>query len=247
MAFTSPDNVLAYRFGSDQPARALADVSIVSTVDRGCGLGSTAGRASADPSGCAGRCSASTCPRQGSRCDVLLGAAGGGSREYGLVALGSTPRRLEALVAGECDATMLNAGTSCSRSRPARCLARVADVCAPYVGTVLRVHGDRRLADSRELAAALHVTARDLWERRVDDVAVDEAEQRLGLPRALAERYVDRPRAEDEGLIRSAEPDLAGLATSSACAARTCRSRRGRSTSSPPRWTPSSGLLAPVR
>ena len=39
VAFTSPDNVLAYRFGPTNPLGALADVSIVSTVDRGCGLG----------------------------------------------------------------------------------------------------------------------------------------------------------------------------------------------------------------
>lgn len=30
--------------------------------------------------------------------------------EYELVALGSTPKRLQALLRGECDATMLNAG-----------------------------------------------------------------------------------------------------------------------------------------
>src|SRR4051794_25312208 len=39
VAFTSPDNVLAYRFDPGNPLGTLADVRILSTVDRGLGLG----------------------------------------------------------------------------------------------------------------------------------------------------------------------------------------------------------------
>ncbi len=250
VAFTSPDNVLAYRFGPTNPLGALADVSIVSTVDRGCGLGLYGRPGFGGPERLRGAVVGVDVPTSGFALAMYsLGDwLGVGRDEYRLVALGSTPRRLEALLAGECDATMLNAGNELlAEQAGAVLLARVADVCAPYVGTVLCVHGDRRLADSRELAAALHVTARDLWERRVDDVAVDEAEQRLGLPRALAERYVDRLTCEDEGLIRSAEPDLAGLATIVGLRRTHLPVPEGTVDVLASALEPSSGLLAPVR
>ena len=39
VALTSPDNVLAYRFDPGNPLGQVADVRIVSAIDRGMGLG----------------------------------------------------------------------------------------------------------------------------------------------------------------------------------------------------------------
>jgi ABC-type nitrate/sulfonate/bicarbonate transport system substrate-binding protein len=250
VAFTSPDNVLAYRFGPTNPLDALVDVSIVSTVDRGTGL-ALYGRPGLDgPDGLRGAVVGVDVPTSGFALAMysLGDSLGVGREEYDLVALGSTPRRLEALLAGDCDATMLNAGNELlAEQAGAVLLARAADVCAPYVGTVLCVHGDRRLEDARELAAALHATARDLWERRVDDVAVSEAGRRLGLPRELAVRYVERLASEDEGLIRAAEPDLTGLATIVGLRRRHQPVADGSVDVLAAALDPASGLLAPVR
>ncbi|MPZ95366.1 MAG: PhnD/SsuA/transferrin family substrate-binding protein [Propionibacteriales bacterium] len=216
VAFTSPDNVLAYRFSPSNPLGAVADVRIVSSVDRGLGLG-LYGRPGLE------------------RADQLRGAVlgvdvstsgfalamyaladsmGVGRDAYELVALGSTPRRVTALLAGECDATMLNAGNELiAEQAGCACLATVADVCAPYLGTVLSVAGDNLVGHARTLATALRLTAGDLRAGRADAVAVDEAGRLLQLPTALAERYVDRLKSPDEGLIGSDEVDLEGLAT----------------------------------
>jgi hypothetical protein len=216
VAFTSPDNVLAYRFGPTNPLGALADVSIVSTVDRGTGLALFGAPGFTGPQQLRGAVVGVDVPTSGFALAMysLADSLGVARDEYELVALGSTPRRLEALLAGGCDATMLNAGNELlAEQAGAVRLARAADVCAPYVGTVLCVEGGRRLVDARELAGALHSTARDLWEGRLDTLAAREAERRLGLPPELALRYVDRLKGEDEGLIRAQQPDLAGLAT----------------------------------
>jgi ABC-type nitrate/sulfonate/bicarbonate transport system substrate-binding protein len=250
VAFTSPDNVLAYRFGPTNPLGALADVSIVSTVDRGTGLALYGRPGFGGPDQLRGAVVGVDVPTSGFALAMYsLGDSLGVAREeYELVALGSTPRRLEALLAGDCDATMLNAGNELlAEQAGAVLLARVADVCAPYVGTVLCVDGDRRLADARELAAALRITARDLWEGRVDEVAASEAEQRLGLPPELAVRYVDRLKGEDEGLIRAEEPDLAGLATIVGLRRAHLPVPDGAVDVLASALEPSSGLLAPVR
>jgi hypothetical protein len=133
-----------------------------------------------------------------------------------LDALGSTPRRLEALREGRCDATMLNAGNELpAEAAGCRLVASVADVCPPYVGTVLCVHGEEHLDAARRLAAALLATARDVTGDDADaaSVAAEEAASRLHLPEDLAARYVERLSSPDEGLILGDEPDLAGLRT----------------------------------
>lgn len=134
--------------------------------------------------------------------------------DYELVALGSTPKRLDALLAGRCDATMLNAGNELSAEH-AGCvpLARVADVCTPYLGTALGVVGSESLEPARRLAAALQATAGEICAGSLDEVTVDEAAVALRLPRQLAERYVSRLKDPLEGLVPDGLVDLASLTT----------------------------------
>lgn len=217
VALTSPDNVLGYRFDPGNPLGALADVRIVSTVDRGLGL-ALYGRPGL------GREDLSRTrlvfgvdvPTSGFALAMYALAESLGLDRDGmdLVALGSTPRRLAALRDGRCDATMLNAGNELlAESAGCRALASVADVCAPYVGTVVCVHGEERLAAAHRLAQALRLTAADVCEGRAGETAAVEAAERLQLPGDLAARYVDRLRSPTEGLILQAEPDRAGLRT----------------------------------
>jgi hypothetical protein len=131
-----------------------------------------------------------------------------------LAALGSTPRRQEALLEGRCDATMLNAGNELA-AEEAGCtaLARVADVCAPYVGTVVCVEGPRHHEAASRLADALRLTGRDIADGASAGVAAEEAGARLGLSAESAGTYVRRLQSPDEGLILDSKVDLNGLAT----------------------------------
>jgi ABC-type nitrate/sulfonate/bicarbonate transport system substrate-binding protein len=215
-AFTSPDNVLAYRFSPGNPLGRLLDARMVSGVDRGMGL-ALYGRPGLE-SGAALR---------GARLGVDVPVSGfalamyrltehlGVRRgEYELLTLGSTPRRLTALLAGECDATMLNAGNELiAEEHGCVRLAAVADVCAPYLGTVIGVVGDARLAEAQALAVALIATIDDVLTGRADDVAAQEAADRLELTPELAQRYVQRLRSPAEGLIPDGVIDPAALQT----------------------------------
>ena len=221
---TSPDNVVAYRFVPTNPLGVTADVKIVSAIDRGLGLalysrpGMTAssgpGMTAADQ--LRGATMAVDVPTSGFAFAMYALAESIGLRrdDYELVALGSTPKRLDALLAGRCDATMLNAGNELSAEH-AGCLplARVADVCTPYLGTVLSVAGSESLEPAQRLAAALRATAGDICAGSLDDVTVDEAAVALRLPRQLAERYVARLKDPLEGLVPDGRVDLASLTT----------------------------------
>jgi ABC-type nitrate/sulfonate/bicarbonate transport system substrate-binding protein len=215
VALTSPDNVLAYRFSPRNPLKELLDVRMVSGIDRGLGL-ALYGRPGLTPEGLRGARIGVDVPVSGFALAMyaLTQSLGAPRGEYELLTLGSTPRRLAALLAGECDATMLNAGNELiAESHGCVRLAAVADVCPPYLGTVLAVCGEERLAAARVLAAALTGTADDLLAGRLDDVAVPAAGERMDVAPDLARRYVERLRSAAEGLVPGGTVDPAGLAT----------------------------------
>ncbi|HEV2784621.1 MAG TPA: hypothetical protein VGX25_35000 [Actinophytocola sp.] len=215
VAFTSPDNVLAYRFDPANPLGRTADVRIACAVDRGLGL-ALYGRPGLDPAGLRGAVVGVDVPTSGFALAMyaLGDALGVGRDEYRLVTLGSTPRRRRALLAGECDATMLNAGSELL-AEEAGCvrLASVADLGAPYLGSVLAVAGHDRLAAATELAGALRRAAELVHSGQADEVARDAAMSILDLPEHLAARYVDRLSSPVEGVITDAGVDRAALAT----------------------------------
>lgn len=215
VALTSPDNVLAYRFNPRNPLGELLDARIVSAVDRALGLG-LYGRPGLTADGLRGARVGVDVPHSGFALALyaLAERLGVGRDEYELVALGSTPKRLEALLAGDCDATMLNAGNEllaeavgCVR------LAGMTDHYAPYLGTVVAVVGERHLETARLLARALTETGAEILAGSLDAEAVESARRRLGLDAALARRYVDRLRSRDEGLVAGGVVDRDSLET----------------------------------
>jgi ABC-type nitrate/sulfonate/bicarbonate transport system substrate-binding protein len=208
---TSPDNVLAYRFSPSNPLGGVLDVRIVSGVDRGLGLALYGRPGLSDLRGA--RVGVDV-PASGFALAMyaLTESLGVRRDEYELLALGSTPRRLTALLAGDCDATMLNAGNELvAEEQGCVRLAAASDVCAPYLGTVLAVAGDRRLAEVQALAAVLGETIDDVLAGRCQDVAVAAAADRLGVSPELAGRYVARLRSPEEGLVPGGEVDPAAL------------------------------------
>jgi ABC-type nitrate/sulfonate/bicarbonate transport system substrate-binding protein len=205
---TSPDNVLAYRYSPVNPLGETAPIEMLAAVDRGLGLALYAGRADL----------------RGARFGVDVPGSGfafamyalaeslGLSREdYEVVALGSTPKRLTALLAGECDATMLNAGNELlAEAAGYHPVARVADVCSPYLGTVLAALDPAPVA---ALASALTATAAEIVAGRHDAAVVEQAMAAVGLDRQLAGRYLDRLRTPAEGLVPDGVIDRAALQT----------------------------------
>jgi ABC-type nitrate/sulfonate/bicarbonate transport system substrate-binding protein len=210
---TSPDNVLAYRYSPTNPLGRTADARIVSAVDRGLGL---ALYAAAEPAELRGGTFGVDVPGSGFAFAMyaLAESIGLGRDDYEVVALGSTPKRLQALLRGECAATMLNAGNELhAEAAGYRALAAVSRTCAPYLGTVLAVVGDARLEPAGRLATALARTAADVVAGRLDSPTTAEAAGALGLPAPLAERYLARLKDPTEGLVPDGVVDPAAIRT----------------------------------
>jgi hypothetical protein len=210
---TSPDNVLAYRYSPTNPLRRTADVRIVSAVDRGMGL-ALYGRADAE--GLRGQKFGVDVPGSGFAFAMyaLAESIGLGRGDYDVVALGSTPTRLRALLAGDCAATMLNAGNELrAEAAGFRPLAGVSRTCAPYLGTVLAVVWRGRAEVAGRLSAALTGTAAAIVVGDLDAEVVGEAAVALGLPEQLAHRYLARLKDPTEGLVPDGVVDLASIRT----------------------------------
>jgi ABC-type nitrate/sulfonate/bicarbonate transport system substrate-binding protein len=206
---TSPDNVLAYRYSPANPLGRTADVRILSAVDRGMGL---ALYSRSSPAELRGATFGVDVPASGFAFAMYALAASLGLKreEYEVVALGSTPRRLTALLAGDCAATMLNAGNELHAERAGyRALARAGKVCAPYLGTVLATvhtddrprHGSGGAEAHAALARVLAGTARAVLSGTLDAEVVEEAGAALDLPGPLGSRYLARCKDPDEGLV----------------------------------------------
>lgn len=210
---TSPDNVLAYRYSPTNPLGRTADARIVSAVDRGLGL---ALYAAVEPAELRDRTFGVDVPGSGFAFAMyaLAESIGLGRDDYEVLALGSTPKRLRALLRGECAATMLNAGNELhAEAAGYRALAAVSLTCAPYLGTVLAVVGDARLEPAGRLATALARTATDVVAGRLDGPTTTEAAGALGLPALLAERYLARLKDPTEGLVPDGVVDPAAIRT----------------------------------
>jgi ABC-type nitrate/sulfonate/bicarbonate transport system substrate-binding protein len=213
---TSPDNAVAYRFAPANPLGVTADVKIVSAIDRGLGLALYPRRGLDSAAQLRGATLGVDVPTSGFAFAMyaLAESVGLGRHDYKVSTLGSTPRRLDALLAGRCDATMLNAGNELL-AEEAGChpLASVADVCTPYLGTVLCVAGNENLEPASRLAVALRRTAEAICSGALDDVSRQQAVEALGLPLPLADRYASRLRDPKEGLVPDGVVDLPSLRT----------------------------------
>jgi ABC-type nitrate/sulfonate/bicarbonate transport system substrate-binding protein len=218
-ALTSPDNVVAYRFLPGNPLGSTRDVRIVSAVDRGLGLALYAGQGAGEGvegiAALRGRVVGVDVAASGFAFALfeILGRAGLRRDDYELAELGSTPKRLDALLEGRCAATMLNAGNDLKADDAGLVrLADVTSVAAPYLGTVLAVQGEPTPA-VRSLAAALVETAKAVRSDASARVAALAEAEATGLAAHLAQRYVDGLLDPDHGLVEGGTVDAASLAS----------------------------------
>lgn len=220
LVLTSPDNVVAYRMSDQNPLGTKADVRMLLGIDRGMGLSIMSAPAIRSIEDVRGRTVAVDVPQSGFALAMFRVLEARGlrrDRDFSVVSLGSTPGRADALIAGECDVTLLNAGHDV-RAELAGCrrLARITDTLSPYIGTVLAATGpwlDGHLDIARRFA--------DAWRRGTADVL--DPRSRPEIERLLAEELrldgdgpalaYDTLRSDRDGLIRDLTVDLPGLRT----------------------------------
>lgn len=145
LVLTSPDNVAAYRLTDSNPIGTRMDVRILLGLDAGLGLSVMAASGIETVEALRGRTIAVDVPASGFALALFRVLAQHGlrrDRDFAVASLGSTPGRRESLLAGECDATLLNAGHDI-RAEMAGCrrLVRITEALSPYFGTVLAATG----------------------------------------------------------------------------------------------------------
>ncbi|NVN53695.1 ABC transporter substrate-binding protein [Mycolicibacterium hippocampi] len=214
--FTSPDNVLAYRFLPANPLGELLDVEIVAGIDRGLGLCLGVRPDVADPADLRGGRLGVDVPNSGFAfvAYALLEELGLSRHDVEIVALGSTPQRANALHTGGCDVTVLNAGNELiARGQGCSLLADVTSL-GPYLGTVLARM--RQAPGAEAVDRLVHVlgdTADAIRSGALEREAVEAAARLLGLATELAGEHVALLRDPARGLIPDGTVDVASLST----------------------------------
>lgn len=214
---TSPDNVLAYRASADNPLGRELDVRILAAIDRGLGLSLFAAPGLDPDTQLRGGILGVDVPSSGFAFvgfELLARRALSAPDGYAVRALGSTPRRAAALIAGECTMTVLNAGSDL-RAEAAGCtrVARASSL-GPYLGTVLATTGDRIDRPSlRALTGVVVATAQAIVDGQLADLATAVTAQRLGLDLDGVRRHLATLRDPVEGLVRDGRLDAASLET----------------------------------
>jgi ABC-type nitrate/sulfonate/bicarbonate transport system substrate-binding protein len=220
LVLTSPDNVAAYRLTEANPIGARLDVRMLLGFDAGLGLSIVSRPEVADLADLRGRTIAVDVPASGFALALFSVLARHGlrrDRDFTLVSLGSTPQRRKALLAGECDATLLNAGHDIAAEMAGcRRLARITDTLSPYLGTVLATTGRwldanldlaRRFGDAWLAATAIVL---DPAERGYVEPLVGEE---LALPQGGAAAGYAMLASARDGLNATGEVDDAALRT----------------------------------
>ena len=214
--FTSPDNVIAYRFLPRNPLGELLDVEIVAGLDRGLGLSLGARPGVSDPARLRGGRLGVDVPTSGFAfvAYALLEEVGLAREDVEVVTLGSTPKRAVALATTGCDVTVLNAGNELTaRVNGCTLLADVTQL-GPYLGTVVARMKPAAGSDAVDrFVGVLLGVARAVSSGELDAEATDAAARLLALPQEVAAEHVALLRDPLRGLIPDGGVDLASLAT----------------------------------
>ena len=216
LVFTSPDNVLAYRFIASNPLRRHLRVQMIAALDRGLGLSlwlnptlesidQVRGAALGVDVATSGLAFAGY---------ELLARRGLARDDYETLTLGSTLARAEALARATCAATLLNAGYEL-RARAAGCrrVGTMQDI-GPFLGTVIAAleTEDRCVLDTRArfVDVMLATSARIVAGERCE-LVIAAAKELLGLDDEQAREHLACMRDLASGLTPSGAIDQASL------------------------------------
>jgi hypothetical protein len=210
--------VLAYRFLSTNPLGRNLAVEVLAGIDRGLGLSLWLTPSVTDVADVRGQVVGVDVPQSGFAfvAFALLERAGLQRTDYTVESLGSTPRRAEALAAGTCTATVLNAGNEL-RAGAAGChiVSTVADV-GPYLGTVMAAMSSddpEITGPRRRLAEVVIDTAHDVAGGGLRNEVLEAARRLLGLEEAQARAHLDCLLDPTHGLIADGHIDEASIDT----------------------------------
>ncbi|MHB8378410.1 MAG: ABC transporter substrate-binding protein [Acidimicrobiales bacterium] len=218
VVFTSPDNVLAYHFLSANPLQRSIPLQILCGIDRGLGLSLCTTPSVTDVEQLRGLSLGVDVPQSGFAfvAYALLERAGIRPGQYLIESLGSTPRRTDALIAGTCAVTILNAGNEL-RAVGSGCsiVSPVGDL-GPYYGTVLATLANREGhvndAHQRFTGALLATIGEIIADDRESDV-IEAATRLLKLSKSEARDHYHCLRDPTTGFVASGHVDRASIAT----------------------------------
>jgi ABC-type nitrate/sulfonate/bicarbonate transport system substrate-binding protein len=201
---TNPDNVVAYRCVPNNPLGRTDDVRILAALDHGLGLALFSEPTRPTVADLRGKSLGVDVATSGFAFVAFELLNRLGLTNYAVDAIGSTPRRVDALLSGRCATTVLNAGNDLrAEAAGAHRLASVTSL-GPYVGAALAARSQTIQQDGdmlAELIRALVQTSTDLVAGKHIDVALTAAQHRLSLDKHTAARYVHTLIGPLEGLI----------------------------------------------
>jgi len=216
LIFTNPDNVIAYQFLSVNPLGEKLSLRVLGGVDRGLGLGLFRGPAVVGT------------PLVGSLgVDVatsgfaflayeMLTRRGVAMSDLTIETLGATPRRVQALVEGRCDYTILNAGNDLvAAGRGCTLVAPVSEI-GPYLGTVLAAMrtGDAPRVDAHNrFRDVLDDTITSVLSGNRDHDVVTALQSLVGLDDEGARQHLQCVKDLATGLVPGLRVDTASIAT----------------------------------
>lgn len=218
LVFTSPDNVLAYRFLTANPLGHNFDVEILAGIDRGFGLSLCLAPGLDSAAAVRGKKLGVDVPSSGFSfvAFALLDQAGVQPGDYVIESLGSTPRRVAALTSAQCAATILNASNELvAQQAGCRIHAQVTAV-GPYLGTVtaaLRTTDPATTALRERFTQAILATSRDILSGQHSDDIITAAEELLNLSPSQAKAHYETVLDPQHGLVSGGMVDRASLQT----------------------------------
>lgn len=214
--FTNPDNIVAYEFLSDNPLHERLSLRVLAGIDRGLGLGLFRGPLVHDPVH-TGRLGVDVATSGFAFVAYeILARRGVSMEEMTIETLGATPRRVDALVQGGCDYTILNAGNDL-RAAAQGCVqvAPVTEV-GPYLGTVLAAlrRGDREARDAQDrFRDVLSETVASVLTGARDAEVIAAVQPLLGLTDEDARRHLSTIHDRSTGLVPDVVVDRASMST----------------------------------
>lgn len=218
VAITSPDNVIAYRYLSANPLKQKLNVKILGALDRGLGLSLCIAPGFQNVNEIDDLTLAVDVPQSGFAFVGygLLERLGYSPSDYTIQTMGSTPKRAKALIAGDCNATILNAGNEIyAASRGCTKISSVTEL-GPYLGTVIAAIPNPSGAYQTgviEFAAVLSEIVQDIKDGKLRDEIVSMSTELLGLSQSQGNEHYKVLLDEENGLIRNAKIDRPSINT----------------------------------